>query len=190
MVLGDRWFDIIIERGNPLAVYKNVKISHERPHLTGEHRYGDAGQLIIFMAFLVVWVLDCFVFKFSTFLNDYVPLPIKIVIGVALMAIALYFARGGMKIIFGEVPEKPGVIRTGVMGIVRHPIYLSEILFYLSLLFFRTSLAAAGVWLIAIGFLYYISRYEEKLLLIRFGNEYKQYTKDVGMFFPRLRVKK
>jgi protein-S-isoprenylcysteine O-methyltransferase Ste14 len=54
------------------------------------------------------------------------------------------------------------------------------------LLFFRTSLAAALVWIIAIVFLHYISRYEEKLLLARFGDDYKQYMKDVPMYFPRL----
>lgn len=69
---------------------------------------------------------------------------------------------------------------------VRHPIYNSEILFYLGLLLIRTSLAAAAVWIIAIGFLHYISKYEEKLLLARFGDDYKQYMKDVPMYFPKL----
>jgi protein-S-isoprenylcysteine O-methyltransferase Ste14 len=121
---------------------KNIKISHERTNLTGEHRYGDVGQFIIFIVFLVVWVLDSFIFRFSTFLNNYIPLPLQIFAGIVLLAVAFYLARGGMNVIFGEAPEKPGVIRKDVMGIVSHPIYLGEMIFYLSLLFFRISLAA------------------------------------------------
>jgi protein-S-isoprenylcysteine O-methyltransferase Ste14 len=49
------------------------------------------------------------------------------------------------------------------------------------------SLAAAVVWCIAIVFLHYISRWEEKLLLARFGEEYAQYMRDVPMWIPRLR---
>ncbi len=163
---------------------------HGRPYLTGEHRFGDSGQFIILILFLIIWVLDSFIFNFSTFLNDHIPLAAQINVGAVLLAAAIYLAWSGMKVVFGGVPEKPGVIRKGAMGIVRHPIYLSEIIFYLSLLFFRTSLASAFVWLIAIGFLYHISRYEEKLLLARFGDAYRQYMKDVGMFFPRLRLRK
>jgi protein-S-isoprenylcysteine O-methyltransferase Ste14 len=92
-----------------------------------------------------------------------------------------------MTIVFNEVRETPGVMRKGVFGVVRHPIYYSEILLYLGLLLLRTSLAAAVIWIIAIGFLHFISRYEEKLLVERFGDDYRQYMKDVPMYFPRLR---
>jgi protein-S-isoprenylcysteine O-methyltransferase Ste14 len=51
---------------------------------------------------------------------------------------------------------------------------------------FSLSLAAAVVWIISIGFLYGISRYEERLLLERFGEEYKQYMREVPMLIPRL----
>jgi protein-S-isoprenylcysteine O-methyltransferase Ste14 len=99
-------------------------------------------------------------------------------------------ARSGMKIVFGEFREKPEVIRKGIFGIVRHPVYLSEILFYLSLLIFRTSLAALAIWIIGIGFFHYISRYEEKLLLQRFGDEYRKYMEDVPMFLPKIKIKR
>ncbi len=45
----------------------------------------------------------------------------------------------------------------------------------------------AAMWVIAIGFLHYISRYEERLLLVRFGEEYEQYIQEVPMWIPRLR---
>jgi protein-S-isoprenylcysteine O-methyltransferase Ste14 len=82
------------------------------------------------------------------------------------------------------------VIKTGIFRIVRHPICLSEIIFYLGLLVINMSLATAVIWVIAILFLHYISRYEEKLLLARFGEEYRQYVKEVGMWFPRISKRK
>jgi len=48
------------------------------------------------------------------------------------------------------------------------------------------SLAAVFVWVIAILFLYCISRYEERKLLARFGQDYERYIQEVPMFIPRL----
>jgi protein-S-isoprenylcysteine O-methyltransferase Ste14 len=168
----------------------NQAVQKHRDDLTGEHKFGDAGQLIIAVLFLIIWIADSFFLKYTTFLNNYVPLAVRIILGIFMLLIAFFLARNGMKIVFDEVTNTPVVIRKGVFGIVRHPIYLSEIIFYLGLLFFRTSLAAAGVWIIAILFLTYISRFEEKLLLTRFGDEYRQYMKDVPMFIPKIRRRK
>ena len=79
------------------------------------------------------------------------------------------------------------MITESVFSVVRHPVYLSEILLYLGLLMLSVSLAAAVVWIMAVGFLHYISRYEERLLLARFGEEYEQYMKEVPMWIPRFR---
>ena len=40
----------------------------------GEHPLGDAGQLILFGLFLVIWILDSFILHHSTFLADLIPL--------------------------------------------------------------------------------------------------------------------
>lgn len=158
----------------------------QRSDLTGEHAVGDAGQLVLACLFVATWVPDTFILKYTTFLNQYVPLVIRIPLGVVLLAVSGYLARTGLSIVFGEKREKPGVIRKSVFGIIRHPIYLSEILLYLGLLMMSLSLAAALVWGIAILFLHSISRYEERLLLARFGGEYEQYMQEVPMWVPRL----
>ena len=72
---------------------------------------------------------------------------------------------------------------------MRHPIYLSEVLLYLGLFMLNMSLAAGVVGLGATAFLYYLSQYEEKLLLKRFGEGYRTYMRDVGIWIPRLRRK-
>ena len=77
-------------------------------------------------------------------------------------------------------------MRDGVFRFVRHPIYLGELLLYAGLLTLSLSLAAAVVWLVTISFLHYLSRYEERLLLARFGEAYRQYMREVPMWLPRL----
>jgi len=166
---------------------KGREATKHRDDLVGEHRLGDAGQLILFLIFIAVWITDSFFFKYSIPLNNYIPPAVQIPLGAICLIIAGYLALTGMKIVFGEVREVPCVIRKGVFGIMRHPIYLGEIFLYLGLLFFSPSLAAIGVWIVTIAFLHYISRHEEKLLLERFGDEYRQYMEDVPMYFPRLR---
>jgi protein-S-isoprenylcysteine O-methyltransferase Ste14 len=160
--------------------------SEKRADLTGEHKLGDAGQIIIFIIFLAVWVVDSFFLDYTTFINTHVNNVVQITLGATVMIIAGYMALTGLNIVFNEVRETPQVIRKSVFKIVRHPIYISEMLFYLGMLCFSVSLAAAAVWVIAIAFLHYISRYEETLLLARFGEEYGQYMVEVPMYLPRI----
>jgi len=160
-----------------------------RDDLTGEHSYGDAGQLAFALLFFVVWAGDCFFLEYTTQLNEIIPPLIRKPIGVVLLFFAAYCAWSGLSIVFGEVREIPSVIRKGVFGAVRHPIYLSEVLLYLGLFMMNMSLAAFVVWLGASVFLYYLSRHEEKLLLQRFGDDYRSYIQDVGMWIPRFRRK-
>jgi protein-S-isoprenylcysteine O-methyltransferase Ste14 len=159
--------------------------AQHRDDLTGEHALGDAGQLVLALLFAATWTSDTFFLRATTFLNGYVPLGIRIPLGVVLVALSGYLAGEGLSIVFGEEREEPGVIRKGVFSVVRHPIYLGEILVYLGLLMLSLSLAAAVVWAIAIAFLHTISRYEEGLLLARFGEAYEAYMREVPMWIPR-----
>ena len=156
-----------------------------RDNLTGEHPTGDIGQLILFCLFMALWLSDMFL-KYSGFLNEYVPVVVRLPIGILLLIVSGYMAGTGLSIVFGKQAQSQGVIKKGVFRFVRHPIYLSEIILYLGLLVLHISLATVFIWIIAILFLHYISRYEEKLLLAKLGKEYEQYMKEVPMWFPRL----
>ena len=160
-----------------------------REDLAGEHTLGDAGQIILACLFGAVWIADTLFLHHTTFLNRYLPWPVRMGGGIVLPVLSGCLARTALSIVFGEEREHPGVIRKSVFGVVRHPIYLSEILLYLGFLMLSMSLAAALIWLCAIGFLHYISRHEERLLLARFGEEYAHYMREVPMWIPRLRIK-
>ncbi len=156
----------------------------ERKDLIGEHTFGDQGQLILLVIFLIVWITDSFFFKYSTLLLDNIPNSIRLIIGLPILFISGYLAIKGLRIVFDEVREKPEIIEKGVFKIVRHPIYLGSILFYLGLIILTSSIASAVVWIIIIIFYYYISRYEEKLLIEEFGTKYKKYMERVPMLIP------
>jgi protein-S-isoprenylcysteine O-methyltransferase Ste14 len=158
---------------------------HEnRADLAGEYRWGDAGQIIFAVLFILLWIIDSFILRHTTFLNGAVPLAARIPLAVIFFVLAGTLSRRGLSIVFGEVRETPGVIRKGVFGLVRHPVYLGEILLYLGFLSLSISLAAAAVWLAACGFLHYLSRYEERLLISRFGDDYRRYMREVPMWIP------
>jgi len=164
------------------------KKSHlDREDLAGEHAVGDAGQFTLACLFLVIWVADTIFLQYTTFLNQYVPLVVRIPCGVAVLVLAGCLAKTGMAMVFGEERDSPAMVTEGVFSVIRHPIYLGEILLYVGLLIWSISLAAGVVWVFAIVFLHYISRHEEKLMLGIFGREYERYMQEVPMWLPRLR---
>ena len=163
-----------------------TKKHEEHPHLTGEHRWGDLGQLILLFLFLGIWITDSFVFQYSTFLRDDVPDYIRIPLAAIILICAWLLARRGMKQVFGTSREKPEMISTGVFRIVRHPIYTGALLFYLGATVTTLSIASAVFWLVILLFYYLISKYEERILSEAFGDEYKVYKRKTGMLFPKI----
>ena len=155
-----------------------------REDLTGEHKLGDTIQLILLIMFLTVWILDSVVLGFSTFLAESVPGFIRWPVGVILLGITFLLERSGLRAVFGKPQETPHVITRGVFSVVRHPIYLGAILAYAGMTCMTLSLASAALFVMIIVFYCYISRYEEKLLIQRFGDEYREYMKKVPMLIP------
>jgi protein-S-isoprenylcysteine O-methyltransferase Ste14 len=160
------------------------KAYQDRDDLTGEYAFGDTGQLILAAIFMVTWVADSFVFGYSTWLSGYVPAVIRIVLALAVLLPSGLLALFGLKTVFVDKRDSPSVITAGVFSLVRHPIYLAAILAYLGMILLTFSLSSALVWLVTIVFYYWISKYEEKLLLQRFKSAYKDYMKRVPMLFP------
>ena len=166
------------------------KTHQDREDLAGEYKFGDTGQLILLVVFLIVWATDSFLLRVSTFLSGYIVWYIQVPLGVLIMFTSGYLAQNGLKTVFGETRDEPRVIDKGVFGLVRHPIYLGAILFYLAMIMFSISLLAITVFLIIITFYNYLARYEERLLLNKFGREYEEYMNRVPMWFPWLRKRK
>ncbi|MBN2415184.1 isoprenylcysteine carboxylmethyltransferase family protein [bacterium] len=168
-------------------IANTYRTHHTRPDLGGEHRLNDLVQAVLFLIFMAVWALDVFHFHYSLRPLTTIPPLVRNIVIVCTSLAASYLAFSGLKTVFGEVREKPAVIRTGVFRLVRHPIYLAAILFYFMFLIMAFSQLAAAVWVIIVLFYYWSARYEERLLIEKFGDAYRAYIRDVPMFIPGFR---
>jgi protein-S-isoprenylcysteine O-methyltransferase Ste14 len=151
----------------------------------GEHPFGDAGQLILLGLFLVVWVGDSFFMHKSTFLSDYVLLFIRLVILTLALITGVYLFMSGHVVVSHD--ERPAsVVSTGAFRYVRHPLYLGAILFYLGLAVSTASLISLALLVVIFLFYNYIASYEERLMVIKFGEDYVSYKKRSGKWVPRV----
>jgi len=86
-----------------------------------------------------------------------------------------------------RIYKNQSLVTNGVYGIVRHPLYASLIwMFYAASLIYFNWLAFLLNTFVFIPFMHHRAKQEEKMLEKEFKN-YRNYQKEVGMFFPRLR---
>lgn len=157
-----------------------------RGAIHGEHPWGDRGQLICLLLFLVAWILDSFVFRFSTSLSGIIPLYVRVVAASAVFLFALYLMRSGHRAVSHEVQSHPRVLNDGAFARVRHPLYLASLLFYIFLVILTLSLISLGLFAGVFVFYNAIAAYEERWLEHKFGQEYGDYRDKVPRWIPRL----
>ncbi|MGA1863806.1 MAG: methyltransferase family protein [bacterium] len=148
----------------------------------GEHPFGDTGQLILLYLFLLILMGDSFFFRKSTFLSDYVPWYIRmIILGLSLVT-AFFLAKSGHT----ATSHAAGILSSGAFRYVRHPLYLGSILFYFGMAVSTASLLSLALLAVICVFYNYIAGYEEKMLQERFGEEYINYKKRTGKWVPKI----
>ena len=166
-----------------------MKAHHDhknRQDLAEEFPYNDLIQIILLLSFSIAVVVDLFVFRVLLPLNYSMPFLIRLPIVIILLVVSFYFARNGLRIVFGEKREKIIVISHGVFSLVRHPIYFGSITLYLSIVLITMSLLGLFAWIIIVIFYIISARYEEKRLLNIIGEDYRYYMNKVPMLFPIL----
>lgn len=82
------------------------------------------------------------------------------------------------------IPER--IITTGPYGIIRHPAYVGSIGIFAGWSLFWAAVYSLCLLLILIIALTIGVRWEERNLEKALGDEYKEYKKKVGMFFPKI----
>lgn len=152
----------------------------------GEHPWGDIGQMILFLCFMVVWVGDSFFVRISTFASAYLPLFSRLLVSAFAIILAVYLGKAGHGVAnHGHRPA--GVVSTGAFRYVRHPLYLASLLFYFGLAVSTACLFCFGLLLGIVFFYDNIATYEEKLLEGKYGEEYLRYKKNTGKWIPKLK---
>jgi methanethiol S-methyltransferase len=76
------------------------------------------------------------------------------------------------------------LIISGLYAYVRHPLYFGIILFSLGLLLFLANFSIILFNIITFAYLIVGTKLEEKKLIQEFGEDYKQYQKNVKMLIP------
>lgn len=158
-------------------------------HLTGEHKWNHTGQLSFILVFSICLIVDLLYFRVLHLLQDIIPLIFRILVAVPILILSYYLIHIATNIVFNREEKKPAIIKTGIYAHVRHPIYLAPMLMYLGIIILSLSVIAFAIWIPIILFYYKMARYEERLLIEKFGKEYYDYMNDVPMFIPRIRSK-
>ncbi len=151
----------------------------------GEHPWGDSGQMILFVVFIIIWAGDSFFLHSTTFLAGTVPLYIRLLVLVVAFITAMYLFRSGHDVAHYE-QNRESVVTTGAFKYVRHPLYLASIIIYAGLTVATASLLSLVVWVVIVVFHNHIASYEEKLLEEKFGEEYIIYKKKTGKWIPKI----
>ena len=141
-------------------------------------------QVIYFVAFSIVWFLDSFIFNFSTFLTNFIPLVLRLVLALSVLALGFGATSWGHWLLFNK-RLWPGLVTIGIFAHVRHPMYLGYILAYLGGIVGTMSLLSIIPWLLIIHLYNKIANYEEQKLEQRFGKEYLEYKRKVPKWIPR-----
>lgn len=111
----------------------------------------------------------------------YVILGTLIAAGLLQLTALLTLRRG-----FTIMSEARVLIRSGIYGWIRHPVYASHFLLFLcyTLLYFHA--ATVAIYFVFVAGQTVRARIEERKLAAAFP-EYEEYRKTAGMFFPKLR---
>ncbi|MFW9986042.1 MAG: methyltransferase family protein [Candidatus Odinarchaeota archaeon] len=154
-----------------------MSIHHEE--MPGAHLL----QIVHLVIFSVIWVLDSFIFHFSTFLATFIPLVVRVVFAVSVLVLGFGLAAWGHWLLFNK--KLPGLVTVGIFAYVRHPMYLGYILAYLGCILGTLSLLSLIPWLFIIRLYIKMVNYEEQRLEQRFGEEYTEYKRKVPKWLLR-----
>ncbi len=154
-------------------------------------------RVITFLTSLYMWLLFLFVpidalFGFdvlrTTIFLDFEPWGTLIqILGAFLVLLATLVAtwgrvsRGRRAFSWG-IPKK--LETDGMYHFIRHPLYASYCYYFLGFFLILQNILIIPLLLGIPGY-YELSKYEEKILVDYFGDEYIEYQKKVGGFFPR-----
>lgn len=146
---------------------------------------------------IVIFAILLFLLPFLPQPRFFPPRPIRIsvvLLSIFLEASALYLFIGAICVykkysipLTPRVWTPPKLVRKGVFSIVRHPIYLSELLAYGGFFLYMRGLYALCIIYPMLVIATYIRAYaEERYILTKnFPEEYGKYRKKVGMFIPK-----
>ena len=154
-----------------------------------EHPKSFVMQLLAAIIFFLVWIIDSFIFMFSTILESYIPFLIRIIIFLALLTIGLLLIFKTGHILFHKEDKTFKLIKTGIFSYTRHPLYLGVLILYVGFIILSFSLISIIGFIIVCIIYNQIATFEEYELEKEFQEEYVEYKKQVPKWIPFIRKK-
>ncbi len=159
-------------------------------------RYEHGAYVILRVVLTVVLILSIAIYVFVPPWLEWAPLPIPTWlrwVGVAMAIITFPFfvwvGRTLGKHVTGqlELREDHQLITTGPYSRIRHPLYLTYLIYNIITTLIAANWAFFLVIIIGLLLLYPRIKAEERMLIDEFGEQYRTYMLQAGMLFPRLR---
>ena len=146
-------------------------------------RYHGIARFFAFESVFILVLLDLKVW----FKN---PFSLLQIISWILLTLSAYIAIAGYLLLKkkgnpdGNFENTSLLVKSGLYGYIRHPLYLSVFLVGTGVMLKDTGLLQIVLGLINMTAVYLTSRIEEKEMIVKFGDEYREYIRETKMFIP------
>jgi protein-S-isoprenylcysteine O-methyltransferase Ste14 len=137
--------------------------------------------------YFIIWILDSFIFEFSTVFKSFIPFILRLILFLSLFIIGCVLIFGTGHILFHKKNKSSELITTGIFAHTRHPLYLGVLLIYLGLILFSFSLISIIVWIIIIILYDKLATFEENDLKTLYKEVYTEYQKKVPKWIPKIK---
>jgi protein-S-isoprenylcysteine O-methyltransferase Ste14 len=118
------------------------------------------------------------------------PFSINQIISWILLILSAYFGIAGFYLLkkFGKsemnIENTTVLVKSGIYGYIRHPLYFSLFLLGTGTMMKEPALPQLILGIINFIAIWFTSRIEEKEMITKFGEAYKEYIKETKMFIP------
>jgi len=184
-----------------LAFYYGFKRAQKVHNITLSHVKKEVPHGILLRGIFSIIYYFCiidWIFGINIITWSYLPLPLLInwLGAFLLILVTLFFWWINITLDSNYnsalyIHENHQLIMSGPYSLIRHPTYLAFPMFHISLFLMTSN------WLILISGLFmsiwinhYRIKYEEKLLIEKFSEDYVEYIKTTGKYFPQFVFKK
>ena len=150
-----------------------------------EAKYSHFIQAGLPITFIIILLLDSFVFQISVWLNEFVPFIVRIILCAIVLVIALIFIKLAHDALFSHNTPSNTLITDGILNHVRNPMYMGVLLIYVAFLCLSISLISIVFFIFVVVIYNKMVNYEEKVLEELFGEDWLAYKKRVPKWIPR-----
>ena len=120
----------------------------------------------------------------------YDPFSVNQIISWILLILSAYFGIAGFYLLkkFGKsemnIENTTVLVKSGIYGYIRHPLYFSLFLLGTGAMMKDPSMPQLILGIINFIAIWFTARMEEKEMIAKFGDDYKEYIKETKMFIP------